>query len=47
MSGEWRQHEVFDGTYIVDDLIDWHEMKIVKNENERRFREWEKIQKGS
>ncbi len=46
MTGDWRQHEVFDGTYIIDDLIDWHEMAVVKAENERRMREWQKINGG-
>jgi hypothetical protein len=36
MAGFWRQHEVWDGTYTLDDLLDAHEMLEVKNENERR-----------
>ncbi|MFR8056973.1 MAG: DUF6889 family protein [Dialister invisus] len=29
----WRQHEVFDGTYDFDDLLDAHEIIFVKAEN--------------
>jgi len=36
MAGEWKQHEAFDGTYTLDDLLDIHEMMEVKNENKRR-----------
>lgn len=32
----WRQHEVWDGTYTLGDLLDAHEMMAVKNENEHR-----------
>ena len=32
----WRQCEVWDGTYNLDDLLDAHEILAVKNENERR-----------
>ncbi|WP_423219680.1 DUF6889 family protein [Clostridium hydrogeniformans] len=32
----WKQHEVWDGTYTLDDLLDVHEMMAVKSENERR-----------
>lgn len=37
--GMWRQHEVFDGTYTFDDLLDAHEILQVKQENERRAHE--------
>jgi hypothetical protein len=36
MAGMWKQHEVFDGTYTLDDLLDAHEMLEVRFENERR-----------
>jgi hypothetical protein len=36
MAKDWRQHEVFDGTYCLDDLLDWHEMATVMNENKLR-----------
>jgi hypothetical protein len=42
MAGAWRQHEVFDGTYTIDDLLDWHEMQAVKTENQFRKHEWDK-----
>lgn len=37
-AGIWRQHEMWDGTYDFDDLLDAHEMLAVKAENERRAR---------
>jgi hypothetical protein len=43
MAGDWRQHEVYDGTYNIVDLLDWYEMQTVKNENQRRYeaaRKW-------
>jgi len=39
MMGIWQQHELWDGTYTLDDLMDAHEMLAVKYENERRSRE--------
>ncbi len=36
VDGMWRQHEVWDGTYTLGDLLDAHEMMAVKNENEHR-----------
>lgn len=35
----WRQHELWDGTYTFDDLLDMVELLQVKNENERRSQE--------
>lgn len=35
-AGMWKQHEVWDGTYTFDDLLDAVELMQVKNENERR-----------
>jgi len=32
----WRQHEIWDGTYSLEDLLDAHEMLAVRAENERR-----------
>ena len=37
IAGMWKQHELWDGTYTLDDLIDAHEMLLVGNENKRRF----------
>lgn len=34
--GVWRQHELWDGTYTLDDLFDIIEVMQVKGENERR-----------
>ncbi|WP_446773470.1 DUF6889 family protein [Macellibacteroides fermentans] len=45
-SGEWKQHEVWDGTYTFRDLLDWHEMAQVKAENERRYRIWSEANRG-
>lgn len=39
-AGAWQQHQVWDGTYTYEDLLDWHEMKTVQNENERRVNEY-------
>lgn len=41
--GYWRQHELWDGTYTLDDLLDIHEMIVVKQENERRAHEAQKL----
>ena len=38
-AGLWRQHELWDGTYTLDDLLDAVEMIRVKRENERRAAE--------
>ena len=35
-SGYWRQHEMWDGTYTLDDLMDIVEMMQVTAENQRR-----------
>ncbi|WP_263484209.1 DUF6889 family protein [Clostridium sp. FP1] len=32
----WQQCQVWDGTYNLDDLLDAHEILLVKRENERR-----------
>ena len=40
MAGDWKQCEVFDGTYIIDDLWDWHEMNTTKVINQRLYQEW-------
>jgi hypothetical protein len=37
-NGFWKHHELFDGTYTLDDLLDIHEMMQVMYENERRAR---------
>ena len=35
-TGMWRQHELWDGTYTLDDLLDAVEVIRVKRENEKR-----------
>lgn len=39
MAGIWRQHEMWDGTYDFDDLLDAHEMLAVRAINEKRARD--------
>jgi hypothetical protein len=43
-AGLWRQHEIFDGTYDVQDLFDALEFLDVKEENQRRFAECKRQQ---
>ena len=38
-AGLWRQHELWDGTYTLDDLLDAAELIQVRNENEARAAE--------
>jgi hypothetical protein len=35
-AGMWRQHELWDGTYTLDDLLDAVEVIRVRRENEAR-----------
>ena len=42
--GYWKQKETWDGTYTIDDLMDILEVIQVKNENERRLAEVNKIE---
>ena len=35
-AGCWRQHELWDETYTLDDLLDITELIRVRRENERR-----------
>ena len=35
----WRQHELWDGTYTLDDLLDIAELAEVRKENEYRAME--------
>lgn len=41
-AGMWKQHELWDGTYTLDDLMDIIEILKVKAENERRSLESKK-----
>lgn len=47
MSGDWKQKEVWDGSYTFRDLLDWHEMNRVKQINQRRYEEFQKVMEGS
>ena len=38
-AGLWRQQELWDGTYTLDDLLDIVELIRVRRENEYRARE--------
>ena len=38
-AGMWRQHELWDGTYTLDDLLDAVELLQVTRENEARARD--------
>ncbi len=38
-AGMWRQHELWDGTYTLDDLLDIVELIRVRNENQARASE--------
>lgn len=35
----WQQHELWDGTYTLRDLLDVHEIMAVEKENRRRAQE--------
>ena len=37
--GLWRQHELWDGTYTLDDLLDIVELIQVRHENQIRAAE--------
>ena len=43
VGGMWRQHEIWDGTYTLGDLLDAHEIMSVKAENQRRFEKNQEI----
>ena len=38
-AGMWKQHELWDGTYTLDDLLDITELIRVRNENQNRAAE--------
>ena len=37
-AGLWHQHELWDGTYTLDDLLDAAELIMVKRARERKLR---------
>lgn len=41
-AGLWQQHELWDGTYTLNDLLDILEAMTVQQENQRRAVEAEK-----
>jgi hypothetical protein len=41
VAGFWRQHQLWDGTYTFQDLVDFHEMFDVTENNKERIREAE------
>ena len=43
IAGHWKQHETWDGTYSLDDLLDIIEVMHVRAENERRAQEQARI----
>ena len=45
-AGIWRQHEMWDGTYNLDDLWDIIELMQVQHENERRSMDAVKNKRG-
>ena len=45
VDGLWRQHETWDGTYTLVDLLDAHEMIAVRVENQRRAQEQADIER--
>jgi len=34
--GYWRQHELWDGTYTLDDLLDISELIRIRRSNQKR-----------
>ena len=42
----WKQHETFDGTYSLDDLLDAHEVLAITEENRKRDMDAQKMQEG-
>jgi hypothetical protein len=42
-AGLWQHHQLFDGTYDVGDLSDVLEFLDVKEENERRSQEAQRV----
>ena len=44
LAGLWRQHELYDGTYDLSDLVEVNAVLDIKAENERRMAAWLKRQ---
>ena len=45
IAGKWQQHELWDGTYTFDDLLDIHEIMLVESENRRRAEDYAESQR--
>lgn len=45
IAGKWQQHELWDGTYTFDDLLDMHEIMLVEEENRRRAEDYAESQR--
>ena len=45
-AGLWLLHETFDGTYIIDDLMDVNELLDVRLENSIRAHDYRERQKN-
>lgn len=43
----WRQHEVWDGTYTLDDLLDAHELMAVRAANKERARQAGEVRRNA
>lgn len=44
MERYWQQHQLWDGTYTIDDLADIHEMICLRSDNERIAHDYIKAQ---
>jgi len=44
LEGMWKQHELWDGTYTFNDLLDAQEIILVRQENQRRADAWQQTQ---
>lgn len=39
LEGLWKQYELWDGTYVITDLLDIHEAMLVSNKNKELLAE--------
>lgn len=46
IAGHWKQHELWDGTYTLDDLADIHEMMAVQSANEETITQYVREREG-
>ncbi len=45
-AGLWKQHELWDGTYTAEDLVDVLEFLEIKDVNEKLYQEYVKLTQG-